>query len=71
MPKTYRTILGDYWDAIAKKTLGNEMLVAELIKSNLKYRNIFIFPADILLTIPDVPIKAAAGLPPWKQGGTA
>lgn len=67
---TYVTTLGDMWDAIALKTLGSEMHTDALINSNLKHRHIFIFPAGVVLTIPDVQIKPPEGLPPWKRGET-
>lgn len=67
MPKTYTTILGDMWDQIALKTLGNEMQTDSLIKTNLKHRYTYIFPAGVTLTIPDIPIKPLSGLPPWKR----
>lgn len=70
MAKTYITNSGDMWDVIAKKTLGNEMQTDALIKANIEHRHIFIFPAGVKLTIPDLPIKLSNGLPPWKRGGT-
>ena len=69
MSKTYLTVSGDMWDMIAKKTLGSEMRADALIKANIKYRHIFIFPANIRLTIPDAPARPAGGLPPWKRQG--
>ena len=71
MLKTYTTISGDMWDLIAKKTLGNEMQTDALIKANIKHRDIFVFPAGVTLTIPDLPVKLPDSLPPWKRGGTA
>lgn len=68
MPKSYTTIAGDAWDLIAYKTLGNEMHTNTLIESNLSYRNVVIFPAGVVLKIPDIPTPAASGLPPWKRG---
>lgn len=68
MPKSYKTISGDTWDLIAFKTLGNEMYTHLLIESNIKHRNIVIFPAGVVLTVPDVETPAAMGLPPWKRG---
>lgn len=70
MPKQYTTILGDTWDLVAFKTLGNEMYTHKLIENNLKYKDIMIFSAGIILTIPDIEIPSASGLPLWKQGGT-
>ncbi|MGP8313348.1 tail protein X [Enterocloster aldenensis] len=68
MTKTYKTVSGDMWDSIAYKEMGNEAYTDKLIRSNLKYRHIVIFPAGIVLDIPDVEAEFAAGLPPWKQG---
>lgn len=68
MTKTYTTASGDMWDSIAFKEMGNESYTDKLIQSNLKYRHIVIFPAGIVLDIPDVEAEFAAGLPPWKQG---
>lgn len=70
MPKIYTTVSGDMWDLIAKKTLGNEMQTDTLIKANIKHRHTFVFPADVKLTIPDLPVKPPDSLPPWKRGGT-
>lgn len=70
MPKTYTTTLGDMWDAIALKELGGEYRKDTLMKCNLKYRNIYIFPANITLIIPDTEASPPpAPLPPWKRGG--
>jgi len=68
MPKTYITTQGDKWDLIAQRTLGSEMRVDALMKANLQHRNIFIFPANIQLVIPDLPVPIPGGLPPWKRG---
>ena len=68
MPKTYKTTLGDMWDAIALKTLGSEMHKDTLINSNQKHRHIYIFPAGVVLTIPVVTVAPPSSLPPWKRG---
>jgi phage tail protein X len=70
MPKTYSTISGDMWDMIAKKMYDNEMYTDVLIKANIKHRNVFMFPAGVKLTVPDVPVKPPEGLPPWKKMAT-
>ena len=56
------------WDFIAKKELGNEMQVGALIDANIQYRDIYIFPANIRLAIPDLPMRPPGSLPPWKRG---
>jgi hypothetical protein len=57
------------WDAIAYKAMGSEMYTSALMQANLEHRHLFIFPADIVLTIPAREEKPIAGLPPWKKGG--
>jgi len=67
LPNSYLTTLGDKWDLIAKKTLGSEMRADTLMNANLRFRHIFIFPANVRLTIPDLPTRPEGGLPPWKR----
>ncbi|MCL2082951.1 MAG: phage tail protein [Oscillospiraceae bacterium] len=67
MPKTYTTTSGDMWDLIALKTLGDENHKDILMKSNAKHRYIYIFPAGLVLTIPDITEEPSDTLPPWKQ----
>ena len=64
----YTTIAGDMWDAIAYKTLGDEAYTDRIMKLNPEYRRLFVFPAGIVLTIPEPESQVAAGLPPWKRG---
>ena len=49
----YTTIAGDMWDAIAYKTLGDEAYTDRIMKLNPEYRRLFVFPAGIVLTIPE------------------
>ena len=67
MFKTYLTVSGDMWDLIAKRVLGSEMRADELIKANIKYRHIYIFPANIRLNIPEKALRLPDSLPPWKR----
>lgn len=67
MAKTYTTIQGDMWDLIAKKTLGSEYHMSALIEANPAYREIVIFPANIVLTIPEIQTSTFVQPPPWLQ----
>ncbi len=69
MAKTYTTVQGDMWDKIAYDQLGDVHHTDLLINANLQYREYYVFPAGIVLTLPDVP-KAVNNdaLPPWKRG---
>lgn len=68
MIKTYTTIQGDMWDSIAYKVLGDEKYTDKLIQYNLQYHHIVVFPAGIVLDIPEIEAEFIVGLPPWKQG---
>lgn len=64
----YRTIQGDTWDIIAARTwpdLGGELLTSKLIAQNPDYIDTVIFPAGIILDIPDIETPAVKNLPPW------
>jgi len=70
MSDTYTTISGDTWDIVAYKVYGNEMYMDILIKANLEYKDIYIFPAGVVLVIPETSLEVSESLPPWKQGVT-
>ena len=66
--KTYRTVQGDRWDGIAYKTMGNSLYMDKLILANPQYKETYLFPAGIILNIPDIPEpEPAAGMPPWRR----
>lgn len=64
--KTYTTIQGDTWDAIAFRVFGDEYLMHHLIDANPQYREIVVFPAGVRLVVPEVPEEETVELPPWK-----
>ena len=67
--KTYTTVQGDMWDHIAHDKLGGVRHTRALLRANRQYLGYYIFPAGIVLTLPEVEEEAAASsLPPWKQG---
>ena len=65
--KTYTTAQGDMWDSIAHVQLGDAAYMDKLIQANLAYREYYIFPAGIVLTLPEIPEQADNSLPPWKK----
>ena len=67
MAKTYTTVQGDMWDSIAYTQLGSVRHTDRLINANLQYREYYIFPAGIVLTLPEIPEQADNSLPPWKK----
>ena len=67
MSKTYTTIQGDMWDGIAFSQLGSVSYTDKLMNLNQKYRELYTFPAGIVLTLPDQTDDVEDALPPWKQ----
>ena len=67
---TYTTVSGDTWDIVAYKAYGNEMYMDTLIKANIEYKDTYIFPAGVVLTLPEIELTGSESLPPWKQGVT-
>jgi len=68
--KTYVTKSGDMWDSIAYTQLGSESYADKLMLANLAYREIYLFPAGIVLELPQIEQKVNSLLPPWKRGLT-
>jgi phage tail protein X len=66
---TYTTVQGDMWDSIAHKLTGSEEVTAQLIEANLDKSAIYIFPAGVVLNVPDFNNYAADEeyYPPWKK----
>ena len=69
MAKFYTTVQGDMWDSIAYTQLGSVSHTDKLMNANLQYREIYLFPAGIVLTLPEVKEQASRSLPPWKKVG--
>lgn len=70
MGKTYTTVQGDMWDSIAYCQLGSVAHTDLLMRQNLRYYDIYMFPAGIVLELPEVNAatdSTADTLPPWKQ----
>ncbi len=68
MLKTYTTISGDMWDKIAYEQMGSVLHTDKLIKANIDYATLFVFPAGIKLVIPETESRIRMELPPWKRG---
>ena len=64
---TYTTKSGDQWDGIAYRELGSTDYTGALMSANTAYRKCFIFPAGIVLTLPEIGERVSEDLPPWKR----
>ena len=63
----YRTIQGDTWDMIAKKVYGAERHLDYLMASNFELLDYFIFPAGIVVKVPELPSEISEDLPSWRR----
>lgn len=69
MAKTYETQLGDTWDVISFKVYGSEMFVSDLVRANWRFREVVIFGAGSVISVPELTEvrRDAAKLPPWRR----
>ena len=68
MSQTYTTKQGDMWDGIAYSQLGSTAHTSALMLANRKHLGIFLFPAGIVLQLPEVENSSTPiSSPPWKQ----
>jgi len=66
---TYRTIQGDMWDLISYKITGSVAGMTQLLQANPNYVEYVVFPAGIVLVVPDFTDSVSETLPPWLIGG--
>lgn len=67
MLKTYTTVQGDMWDSIAQKLYGAEEALNVLLEANQQYQEVVVFPAGLVLTVPDYSAPVSRELPPWRR----
>lgn len=65
--ESYITISGDTWDMISYKVYGDCNYIDRLIKNNIRYAEIVVFPSGIEILVPQIETTAADTLPPWKR----
>lgn len=63
----YTTTQGDMWDTIAKKAYDSEAGMNALLEANTAYRETVVFPAGIVLNIPEWEAPKTELLPPWRR----
>lgn len=68
MAKIYTTIDGDTFDEVALEFYNDEKLASAIIQANPDYCDTLIFPAGVVLTIPEqIEVTMPATLPPWRR----
>lgn len=67
MPDSYTTIQGDMWDGIAMKIYGAESGMNALLNANPAYYTVVVFPAGVVLSVPEYVQPATHNLPPWRR----
>jgi phage tail protein X len=66
---SYITKSGDMWDMIAYSQLGSASYADKLMEANLQYKDLFLFPSGVVLTLPEITTTVSSQLPPWKRKG--
>ncbi len=69
--RKYTTSQGDMWDSIALRLYGNERFMHELVGANPGYRSVAVFPANLVLNVPDISTEEKVTFPPWRRGKAA
>lgn len=62
----YITAQGDTWDIISKKCYSSEHYIDVLMNANFEYLDYFIFPAGLLLKIPNATVNDSY-IPDWRR----
>lgn len=66
--KSCVTMRGDTWDAVAYRLWGDERLMDALFRANPEHADVLVFPAGVVLTVPDVePRLRKEDLPVWMR----
>lgn len=66
--RKYKTISGDTWDIIAYKVYGDCKYIDKLMRANIEYLDMYIFPANVELNCPEINIEESTDtLPPWRK----
>lgn len=55
------------WDSIAYKCYGDESGINVLMAANETYVDTVVFPAGIVLTVPEYEKPVTNMLPPWRR----
>ncbi len=65
---TYTTKQGDMWDLISYRLTGSNDQIVPLMQANPQYTETFIFPAGVVLVVPELNNLVDYNvLPPWKR----
>lgn len=64
----YTTVLGDMWDDVARKALGDVKHKNAVMRENPEHIGTYVFSGGIQLRIPEVDESEYDGsVPPWKR----
>lgn len=65
--KQYETAQGDTWDLIAKREYDDEKKLDILMENNYNLLDYVVFPAGIMVNIPEISRDKRQGLPDWRK----
>lgn len=69
MASTYTTKQGDTWDIVSLLAYGSQIHVDKLISANFAQRNVAVFGAGVVLSVPEIPAaeQESSNVPPWRR----
>lgn len=65
--KLHKTTEGETWDLVSKRYYKSEKLMYKLLEANGEFKDFVVFPAGVVLKIPEFEIKTIEELPPWRK----
>lgn len=64
---TYTTKQGDMWDLISYRLCGSNDQIVSLMQANPEHIKTYIFPAGVVLNVPELNSEESYVLPPWER----
>lgn len=65
--KTYTTVQGDMWDAIAYRIYGDVKYIGLLLNANPDLLDIYVFSAGTKILLPELPEEYEDEIPEWRR----
>lgn len=66
MATTITTVSGDTWDILALRVYGDNLRVRELMRANYPILDYEVFPAGIMVNVPELSDSVEIALPAWR-----
>lgn len=65
--RTYTTVQGDMWDAVAYRIYGDVKYISLLLAANPDLLDIYVFSAGTKIILPELPEEYEDEIPEWRK----